>query len=243
MIFRCLGAEWVKLRRSRIWLVLLVLPVFSTLIGFANYWMNQAILQNGWYSLWTQVSLFYGEFFLPILIAICCSFVCRLEHVNRNGNVILTAPVSIPTIFFAKLVVVGVLLFIVQLFFFVLYICAGFMAGLHTHFTFPLEVFGWIMRGWLASLTIIAFQLWLSTRIPSFAVPVGISVCSVFVGLGLYVSGLGMLFPQSLLTIGMGVLSQESLTLGELGAFVVMCVLFVTSGCVLGIRRLTREGL
>ncbi|OUQ85690.1 hypothetical protein B5G50_25620 [Brevibacillus brevis] len=100
MLIRCLGAEWVKLRRSRIWLVLLVLPVFSTLIGFANYWMNQAILQNGWYSLWTQVSLFYGEFFLPILIAICCSFACRLEHVNRNWNVILTAPVSTPTIFF-----------------------------------------------------------------------------------------------------------------------------------------------
>ncbi|WP_179212518.1 hypothetical protein [Brevibacillus brevis] len=56
-------------------------------------------------------------------------------------------------------------------------------------------------------------------------------------------SGLGMFFPLSLLTIGMGVLSQESLSLGELGAFVVMCVLFVTSGCALGIRRLMREGL
>ncbi|UED77743.1 ABC transporter permease [Brevibacillus sp. DP1.3A] len=243
MLIKCLGAEWVKLRRSRIWLVLLILPVFSTLIGFANYWMNQAILQNGWYSLWTQVSLFYGEFFLPILIAICCSFVCRLEHANRSWNVILTAPVSTPTIFIAKLVVVGVLLFVVQLFFFVLYICAGFIAGLHAQFSFPPEVFGWIMRGWLASHTIIAFQLWLSTRIQSFAVPVGISICTVFVGLGLYVSGLGMFFPLSLLTIGMGVLSQESLSLGESGTFVVMCVLFVTSGCVLGIRRLTRAGI
>ncbi|MFS0555996.1 ABC transporter permease [Brevibacillus sp. 179-C9.3 HS] len=240
MLRRCLEAEWGKLRHSRMWLILLVLPVLSTLIGFANYWMNQAILRNGWYSLWTQVSLFYGEFFLPILIAICCAFVCRLEHVNRNWNIVLTAPVAVSQVFLAKVMMVSILIFFVQLFFLALYICAGFVAGLPAHFTFPPEVFGWIMRGWLASLTIIVFQLWLSMRIQSFALPVGISVCSVFIGLGLYVSGLGLFFPQSLLTIGMGVLSQDSMTVGELGTFVVMCVLFVTGGCALGIRRLIR---
>lgn len=61
---RNISAEWLKLRRSRIALVLAVLPVISLLIGCANYYFNPDVLKNGWYSLWTQVSLFYSEFFL-----------------------------------------------------------------------------------------------------------------------------------------------------------------------------------
>ena len=60
-----LSAEWLKLRHSRIGIVLAVLPVISLLIGCANYALNREVLTNGWYSLWTQVSLFYGPFSSP----------------------------------------------------------------------------------------------------------------------------------------------------------------------------------
>lgn len=59
---RSISAEWLKLRHSRISLVIAVLPIISLLIGCANYYLNQGALQNGWYSLWIQVSLFYGVF-------------------------------------------------------------------------------------------------------------------------------------------------------------------------------------
>lgn len=59
---RSISAEWLKLRHSRIGLVIAVLPIISMLIGSANFYLNQGALQNGWYSLWTQVSLFYGVF-------------------------------------------------------------------------------------------------------------------------------------------------------------------------------------
>ncbi|MBM7855327.1 hypothetical protein JOC37_001720 [Desulfohalotomaculum tongense] len=79
MFKKSISAEWLKLRHSRIWLVLITLPIISVLLGSINYHFNQGVLQNEWYSLWTQVSLFYGEFFLPILIAICCAYICRIE--------------------------------------------------------------------------------------------------------------------------------------------------------------------
>lgn len=129
-MLRSICAECLKLRHSRIGLVLIVLPIISLLIGCANFYLNQGVLHNGWYSLWTQVSLFYGEFFLPILIAICCAYVCRLEHQNRNWNTIMASPVPVASLFFAKMIVVSMLILIVQALFLCLYWFAGTLFSL-----------------------------------------------------------------------------------------------------------------
>lgn len=238
MLKRCIDAEWMKLRRSRLSLILFALPVFSVLIGCANYVLNREALTGGWYSLWTQVSLFYGEFFLPVLVAICCAYMCRLEHLNKNWNTVMTAPVSAAHLFLAKLTVVGAMLLFVQLLFLSLYYAAGKTFGLPS--PHPVETFGWVIRGWFATAAIASIQLGLSMRIRSFAVPVGISVCFVFIGLGLYVANLGMFFPYSLLTIGMGVLSQESLTLLDNARFFAMIALFLIASSVFFIRWLKK---
>ncbi|WP_341347176.1 ABC transporter permease [Paenibacillus sp. FSL H3-0469] len=235
-MLRSVAAEWPKLRRSRMGLVLVSLPVVSLMIGCANFVMNREALEGGWFSLWTQVSLFYGEFFLPILIAICCAFVCRLEHVNRNWNMILAAPVSVTGIFIAKLVIAGVLIAGAQALFLLLYWAAGQMLSMTG--TFPLDIILWTFRGWVASLSIAALQLGLSIRIRSFATPVGISLCAVFVGLGLYVLKLGLLFPHSLLTIGMGVLTQRGLTPIENLLFFLMNGVYLIVLSIWSIRRL-----
>ncbi|WP_405110208.1 ABC transporter permease [Paenibacillus sp. FSL K6-1217] len=235
-MLRSIAAEWPKLRRSRMGLVLISLPVVSLLIGYANFVMNREALQGEWYSLWTQVSLFYGEFFLPILIAICCAFVCRLEHVNRNWNLLLAAPISITSLFMAKLAIVGVLIAGAQGLFLLLYWTAG--QALSFSGPFPREMILWTFRGWIASLSIAALQLGLSIRIRSFATPIGISLCAVFVGLGLYVLKLGLLFPYSLLTLGMGVLTQRGLTAMENLLFFLMNGVYLVVLSIWSIRRL-----
>lgn len=210
MLIRCIRAEWIKLRHTRIWLLLIILPFISVLIGCFNFYMNQGVLKKEWYSLWSQVSLFYGEFFFPILIAIFCAFMWRLEHFNKNWNMIMTAPNSVISIFFAKLIVVGSMLIFAQGLFALLYFFGGKLLGLTSEL--PVELFGWLLRGWISALTISTLQLALSMRIKSFAVPIGIGFCAAILGLGLYVINLGMLFPHSLLAIGMGVLSQSSIS-------------------------------
>ncbi|MCM3039132.1 ABC transporter permease [Paenibacillus motobuensis] len=236
MLIRCIRAEQLKLRHSRMWLILAALPVLAVLIGCANYYLNQSALQNGWYSLWTQVSLFYGEFFLPVLIAICCAYVCRLEHLNKNWNMVMSAPVSAWHVFISKLVIVSILILTVQMLFLALYCSAGLLLGLRQHF--PPETFGWIVRGWVASTMLSAIQLLLSMRIRSFAVPIGISVCAVFIGLGMYVLKIGLYFPYSLLTIGMGVLSQESLTVADTIRFFIMNCLFTLLASAIAVQLL-----
>ena len=114
---------------------------------------------------------------------------------------------SVASIFLSKLLIVGVLLLFVQGSFFLLYFFGGKLIGLTS--MLPRELFGWLLRGWIAGLTISALQLALSMRFRSFAIPIGIGLCATFFGLGMYVMDLGMFFPHSLLTIGMGVLSQS----------------------------------
>jgi Uncharacterized protein conserved in bacteria len=238
---RSISAEWLKLRHSRVGLILAVLPILSWLIGCANYYFNQGVLQNGWYSLWTQVSLYYGEFFLPILIAICCSYVCRLEHQNRNWNMILASPVSVGNIFLAKLIVVSILILFAQVLFMGLYLLAGTLFPIHE--PFPIETIEWALRGWYASLSISALQLGLSLRFRSFATPIGISLCAVLIGLGMYIAKLGLFFPFSLLTIGMSVLSQDKLTDIQNILFWVMNMVFIITFVSMSIRRLKKKDI
>lgn len=238
MLKRCIYAEWLKLRHSNMCFVIMVLPILSIIIGCANYYFNQSVLSNGWYSLWTQVSLFYGEFFLPVLIAICCAYVCRIEHINKNWNAVMTVPISTTYIFISKLFIVSIFILMVQIFFLILYISAGNLFGLSQNI--PIEVFGWLFRGWIASIAISAVQLGLSIRIRSFAVPIGISICAVFIGLGMYVTKIGMFFPYSLLTIGMGVLSQEGLLSSQNNLFYIMNIIFVILASIFSIHHLKK---
>jgi len=237
-MIRCFSAEWLKMRHSRIGIVLAVLPGLSLLIGCANYALNRDVLVNGWYSLWTQVSLFYGEFFLPMLVAIVCAYVCRLEHMNRNWNMTLTAPVPAGGVFAAKWAVVALLILFAQTLFMLLYWAAGLL--LRMPGPFPAETIGWALRGWYACLSISALQLSLSIRIRSFAVPVGFSLAAVLAGLGLYVAGVGGFFPHSLLTTGMHVLNQDPLAPGQETLFWIMnpaYALLLAGWSIWGLRR------
>ncbi|AXO92660.1 multidrug ABC transporter permease [Bacillus anthracis] len=238
---RSISAEWLKLRHSRIELVIAVLPIISMLIGSANYYLNQGALQNGWYSLWTQVSLFYGVFFLPILIAICCSYICRLEHLNRNWNMIMTSTISVANVFLAKLIIISILILFAQCLFIGLYWLIGTLFSLPG--LFPLETIEWTIRGWYASISISALQLGLSLRIPSFAIPIGISLCGVFIGLGMYIGKFGMLFPFSLLNIGMSVMSQDKLTTVQNFLFWMINMAFVIIFALRSIKRLKNRDI
>jgi len=238
---RSISAEWLKLRHSRISLVIAVLPIISLLIGCTNYYLNQGALQNGWYSLWTQVSLFYGVFFLPILIAICCSYICRLEHLNRNWNMVMTSPVSVTSVFLAKWIVVSILILFAQALFLGLYGLAGTLLSLPG--PFPVETIGWTIRGWYACMSISALQLGLSLRIRSFATPIGISLCAVFIGLGMYIAKLGILFPFSLLNIGMRVMSQDKLTDMQIFLFWMINLAFIIIFASMSIRRLKNKDI
>lgn len=202
MFLRVWEAERLKLKHSPVWLAFLLLPVIPAVLGTLNYWYNRELLQGQWQDLWTQHTLFSCYFFLPVLLGIYCGWLWRLEHQQHNWNLVLTAPVPVWYVYGAKLLAVGVLLLLTQLWIGLLFFLAGRLCGMTD--MFPLgAVVDWLACGWLGGMVICAVQLLLSLMVRSFAVPVGLSLLGGVAALAATAKGWGAYFPYALMAIGM----------------------------------------
>lgn len=125
-----LKAERMKLKRSPIWIVFLIVPIIPAFLGTFNYLANIEILRDKWDSLWTQHTLFTCYFFLPIVISTYCSYLMHLEYNHHNWNKVLTTPKSRSMIFMAKIITASFMIFISELWIALLFIISGLIIGL-----------------------------------------------------------------------------------------------------------------
>ena len=201
MVLRCLRAELMKCRRAPVWLAFLVLPLFPAVLGTFNYLGNLEVLDAGWYSLWTQHTLFASMFFLPAQFGVFCAWQWRLEHADHNWNAALTAPVPVRALYLGKLLLdVGVSALAMALIG-LLFLLSGRLAGISA--PLPPELPGWLGFGALGCTAVCAVQLYLSLAIRAFAPPVAIALVGGIFGLLLTSQGFGAAFPYSLLCLGM----------------------------------------
>lgn len=201
MFLRTLRAERMKLHHSPVWLAFLILPILPAVMGTFNYLQNIGILQDQWYSLWTQHTLFTCYFFLPATIGVYCSYLFRLEHSNNNWNTVMTAPVPVPYVYLSKLISASVMVLLTQIWIGVLFVISGELSGLIA--PVPPELPVWLLGGAVGGIVICALQLCVSLVIRSFAVPVGIALIGGISGLAAMANGYGVWFPYSLLCLGM----------------------------------------
>ena len=125
MLKRCILAENRKLHASPIWAMFFVLPILSATYGTFNYLQNLEILTEGWYSLWTQHTLFYSMLFFPAMVATYAAYLWRLEHLGHNWNLIMASPVPPLDLFAAKFAVVIKLALLTHGFVFALFVFCG----------------------------------------------------------------------------------------------------------------------
>lgn len=224
MFLRCIRAEMKKLRHSVIFPACIIIPVIPAIMGTFNYLQNIGILKSQWYSLWTQLTLFYSTFFYAPLIALYCSYMWRLEHRNNNWNVFMTAPVPVGCLYFGKLAIILFITLITQIWVGILYIIAGKLA--HLPGLCPAEVIFWLLRGTLAAVSIGALQLLLSMLIRSFSVPIGIALIGGIAGMLISNAGLGMYWPYSLMLMGMNSNKSADALSGNGPVFMTVTLLF-----------------
>ena len=115
MILSIINADRKKLKRAPLWLAFIFMPIIPALLGTLNYSANLEILENGWYSLWTQNTLFTCYFFLPIMLGIYCSYLISIERANHNWNKVLSMPVPVWQIFLSKLIISSFMLIISEI--------------------------------------------------------------------------------------------------------------------------------
>ena len=225
MLLACVKTERKKLHHSNLWVAFLVIPLLPTVMGAANYMNNLGLLKSEWYSLWTQHSLFYANFFYAPLIALYCSYIWRVEHLNYNWNHLMTMPVSAADVFLSKLLLAMRCTIVLQLWMWVLFLTAGKAVGLPG---LPdVQILGWLLRGSLGAFAITALQLVLSMMIRSFAVPIALALLGSVAGLLASNGGLGLFWPYSLMLMGMNANRTEDMVSSSLGFGVSTLVFFL----------------
>lgn len=241
MLINAIRAENLKSRHSNMWVAVLILPLLTAAIGAIIYGINaSANLYDGavWQQLWLQTGLFYGYFFFPILIAICASYLWRLEHTNHNWNSLMTTPVPRSTIFIAKLVVLAKSILVAQVLLMVFIIIVGKVVFRFEQ-PIPINMLWWLFMGWFSALSVGAVQLYLSMRIRSFAVPVGLAVCLSIGGLAFHLAGLSEMFPYSQIILGLSS-QDEVLPIDSITTLVPMVLVYTVLFVILAAKHLTK---
>ena len=229
-----LNAELIKLRRAPIWLAFVVLPLVAAAIGTFNFQSNLAILQNGWFDLWGQHTLFSGMFFLHALTGVSCSWLMRLEHRGTNWNQLLSSPVGALRIVAAKLFVAWLMLGVGLAVTGALFVGCGKLVGLPG---LPGPMYArWLAMAWVGGIASVACQLLVSLLVRNFAAPVGIAVIGGLVGVFAHAYGRGLAWPYALLAMALNSNGNGALDAGSLVPFALSAVGF--AGVALGAATL-----
>ncbi|TBL79966.1 ABC transporter permease [Paenibacillus thalictri] len=164
-------SEWLKMRKSNIWLLVFVSPVLSALAGLGQT-LNET---HAWEQLLASMAVLHAILFLPLLTGVFAAFVCRYEHAGGGWKQLLSLPMSRTTLYAAKFAVVVAILALTQLLFLAFLLAVGYARGIH-------EAVPWVvlwksvLGGWIASLPLAALQLFVSVAWASFAAPLALNV-------------------------------------------------------------------
>lgn len=174
MLFgRLLAAEWLKLRKSAIWLLLAASPALAAAIGYLSI-RSEGPDGQSWVYLSTVAAISHGIVFLPLLAGLFSAFVCRYEHDSGGWKQLLALPVQRGGVYLAKLAIVLLLLFLCQLLYLAGLAAAGLLLGLPG--PMPLaDLAQSALGGFAAAVPLAAMQLAFSVGWTSFAAPLAIN--------------------------------------------------------------------
>jgi hypothetical protein len=121
------------------------------------------------------MSFIHALLFLPLLTGVFSAFVCRYEHIGGGWKQLLAMPVSRASVYFAKFLLVLILLAGAQLLFLGGLLCIGWMKGYSVPIPWD-EVIQSVLGGWFACFPLVALQMFVSVAWSSFAAPLAINV-------------------------------------------------------------------
>ncbi|MBB6730559.1 ABC transporter permease [Cohnella zeiphila] len=171
-MWRMMRSEWIKIRRSVIWLLVLVSPLIAALFGLF------AANKEGdfpWIEALSLMSVLHAMLFLPLLTGVYASLLCRYEHAGGGWKSMLASPVSRTQVYVVKFILVMLMLAVTQLLLFAALLLVGFAHGFNGPIPWR-ELTTSFAGGWVACLPLAALQLFASVALQSFAAPLAINV-------------------------------------------------------------------
>jgi len=172
-MIRMFRSEWMKIRRSVIWLLVAVSPLIAALFGL--FGLKKGGEDFPWIEALSLMSVLHAMFFLPLLTGIYAALICRFEHTGGGWKAMLAAPVSRTQVYVVKFVIVMLMLAATQLLLLIVLLLLGLSHG-------STEGIPWralassFLGGWIACFPLAALQLFVSVAFQSFAAPLAVNV-------------------------------------------------------------------
>lgn len=171
-MLRMYRSEWMKIRRSFVWLLLLVSPLVAALLGLLE---SDREGEFPWLIALSMMAALHAMLFLPLLTGVYAALVCRYEHIGGGWKQLLALPVTRTQVYFVKFALIMGMVALTQLLFLGVLLLVGAALG----FSEPppwQTLLASVAGGWIATLPLAALQLAVSTAWPSFAAPLAVNV-------------------------------------------------------------------
>ena len=201
-------SEWLKKKRSLASWLVVVGAFFTPMIILAAGIKNHVLLAKAyaenefWMRHWNRSWESMEVFLLPIGIILAIGLITQIEYKNNAWKQLHTTPQSFTTIFFAKFLVVFIMLVeVFVLFNLGVYLSAIIPALIFNDVPFPsapipFQVFWNANVNFFAGcLPVAALQYLISLQFKNFLVPIGAGFAIWFVGVGMLSWEYSYLFP------------------------------------------------
>jgi hypothetical protein len=224
-------AEFLKVRRSLSWAVVVLLPVAMVLSGAAGTLASGERPEDGWHTMWLRSVVFHGLFPLAIGIGILASLVWRAEHRGGNWNALMSGPAPSWRIVAAKAVVVAVLAAAMQVVLVIVVIVVGSLVfGLPGVLPGEYVLISVVIV--LACVPVAVLQSGLSMIMRSFAAPIAVAFLGAGGSVVLLLAELDaavFVLPYALIgratQLGTGTFADTgAVTAGDIGSIVIAAV-------------------
>ncbi|WP_440706431.1 ABC transporter permease [Heyndrickxia oleronia] len=182
-MIKTLGLEYFKIRRKKIWVMILLFLIVEMLWAFMS--ISRSIASNPDHAIWESVIFNVSSMnglFMPIISAIVVSRICDMEHKGSTWKMLIATNVSRSHLYVAKYICANSLL----LFGIFAQTVLMIMFGLINDFpgSPPIEFFTQFILGTLlTTLAVTALQQWISLAIKNQAFALCLGMLGGFIGM------------------------------------------------------------
>lgn len=193
-------SEALKLKRSWVWIICLIIPLLSVTLGALNFARNQEQLDSGWISLSSQAGLFYALIFFSVGSAVILSTIWRPDLNKSNWNGVLCCYQHPWLVFAIKALIGAALIILMHLIFLVLTLATAWLLGVKDIDLGALAADSLVVL--IAAFPLAVFQSLLSFLLRSYSWPIGMCLVLCVAGFAVVSSDsvgfLIYLLPQAL---------------------------------------------
>ncbi|WP_019636605.1 ABC transporter permease [Paenibacillus fonticola] len=191
-----LRTEAMKVQWSIVILLIFLDTTVNAAMGIMQLDSLKEFFMPNWSTLYMYSVNFHAMFFYPLYCGILASLLCLYEHRDGGWRTVLSSPVPRYKFYYAKYLLLILILALVQIIFLLGYLCTGYL--LHLPGVIPWDVLAYtIVGGWFGIFPLAALQLILSIKIRNFGAAFAMSICYVVPNIVLtgFHSSIGAWFP------------------------------------------------